>query len=150
MRFVDVGDVGTAGLLGGFKRDAAPAINSFGCGKGEMLFRAAREYGCDACGTQLGCFFDTPLEMIELEDGEKQMHGKRGIGFELFVQGEEDFAVGGGEDFGAVQKTVGDYVKNLSGLGAEDAREVCGLVAGKRCGCVGEGVGDEAAARHES
>jgi len=78
------------------------------------------------------------------------MHRECGVGFKFFVECEDDFTIRGGDDLGAVQKTVGDYVKNLSGLGAEDSREVCGLVAGERCGCVGKGVGDEAAARHES
>ena len=150
MRFVDFGDIGAAGLLGGLKRDAAPALDAFGRSQCEMFFCASRENRCDACCAELGRFLDAPLKVIKLEHCEQQMHRKCGVSFKLFVQRENDFAVGDGEDFGAVQKAVRNYVKNLSGLGAEDAREVRGLVAGERCGCVGEGVGDEAAARHES
>ena len=114
-----------------------------------MFFSAACEDGCDARGAELGGFLDAPLEVIELDDGEEQMHRKRCIGFELFVESEDDFAIGDGEDFGAVQKAVRNYVENLSGLCTEDAREVCGLVADEGGGGIGEGVGDEAAACHK-
>ena len=78
------------------------------------------------------------------------MYRKRGIGFELFVKREDNLAVGDGEHFGAVQKAVRNYIKNLSGLCAEHASEVRGLVAGERGGGVGEGVCDETTARHGS
>ncbi len=65
------GMVGAAGLLGGFEGDAAPAFGTFGRGEGEMFFRAAGEDGRDPCYTELGGFFDGPLEVIELEDGEQ-------------------------------------------------------------------------------
>jgi len=64
------------------------------------------------------------------------------------VEREDDFAFGDGEDFGTVEETVGDDVEDLSGLGAENASEMGGLVAGEGSGCVGEGVGNPAAARH--
>jgi len=54
-----------------------------------------------------------------------------GVGFELFVKLEDDLAVGDGEHFGSVQKAVRNYIKYLSRLCAEDASEVCGLVAGE-------------------
>ena len=44
----DFGDVGAAGLLGGFEGDAAPAFGSLEGGLGEVLFGAAGEDGCDA------------------------------------------------------------------------------------------------------
>jgi len=145
---VDGGDVGAAGLLGGLECDATPAVYTFGSGEGEMLFGAASEDGRDARGTELGGFFDGPLEVIELEDGEEKMDGECGVGFEFFVKGEDDLAIGDGDDLGTVEETVGDDVVDLSGLGAEDASEMCGLIAGERCGGGGEGIGDEAAARH--
>jgi len=88
--------------------------------------------------------------MIELEDREQEMHWKRSIGFEFFVKREHNLAVRDGEHFCPVQKAVRNYIKNLSRLCAEDAREVCGLVAGKRGGSVGEGICDETTARHDS
>ena len=87
----DFGDVGAAGLLGGFEGDAAPAFGAFGGGEGEVLFGAAGEDGRDAGDAEFGGFFDGPLEVIELEDGEQEMDGQGGVGFELFVEGEVDF-----------------------------------------------------------
>jgi len=88
--------------------------------------------------------------VVELEDGEEEMEGKGGVGLELFVEGEEDFVVGDGEDLGAVEEAVGDDVVDLAGFGAEDAAKVSGLVAGEGGGGGGPGVGDPAAAGHES
>ena len=76
------------------------------------------------------------------------MDGECGVGFEFFVEGEDDLAIGDGNDLGTVEKTVGDDVEDLAGLGSEDASEMHGLIAGERGGGEGEGVGDEAAARH--
>jgi hypothetical protein len=89
--------------------------------------------------------------VVELEDGEEEMEGKGGVGLELFVEGEEDFVVGDGEDLGAVEEAVGDDVVDLAGFGAEDAGEMQGLIAGEGgvggvTGYGGEGVGDPAAA----
>ncbi len=44
----DLGDVGAAGLLGGFEGDAAPAVYTFRGGLGEVFFGAAGEDGSDA------------------------------------------------------------------------------------------------------
>ncbi len=44
----DFGDVGAAGLLGGFEGDAAPAVGTLEGGLGEMFFGAAGEDGRDA------------------------------------------------------------------------------------------------------
>jgi len=115
-----------------------------------VLLCAAREDGCDASGAEFGGLLDAPLEMIELEDGKQEMDWECGVGFELFVKLEDNLAVGDSEHFGPVQKAVRNYIKYLSGLCAKDASEVCGLVAGERCGGVGEGVCDETTARHES
>ena len=54
-------------------------------------------------------------------------------------------------DFGSVEEAVGDDVEELAGLGAQDAGEVDGLLAGEggvggMAGLRGPGVGDEAAA----
>ena len=53
------------------------------------------------------------------------------------------------DDLGAVEEAVGDDVVDLAGLGAEDAGEVEGLIAGEGGGGGGPGVGDEAAAGHD-
>lgn len=147
----DLGNIGAAGLFCGFERDAAPAIYSFGGRLREVLFRAAGEDGRDADYAELGGFLDGPLEVIELEDGEEKMDGKRGVGFELFMQREADFCIGDGGNFGSVQEAVGDDVVDLAGLGAEHAGEVCGLIAGeggvhRTAGGGRPGIGDEAAA----
>src|ERR1700685_1338966 len=81
------------------------------------------------------------------------MEWESGVGFQLFVEGEVDFGfttaadVDGG-DFGAVEEAVGYDVVDLAGLGAEDAGEVGGLIAGEGGGGRGPEVGDEAAAGH--
>ena len=87
----DFGNVGAAGLLGGLEGDAAPAFDAFGGGEGEVLLGAAGEDGRDAGDAEFGGFFDGPLEVVELEDGEQQMDGQCGVGFEFLVEGEADF-----------------------------------------------------------
>jgi len=47
-----------------------------------------------------------------------------------------------------MEKPVCHYVEDLSRLGAQNAGEVRGLIAGKRCGVSVGCVGDEAAASH--
>ncbi len=76
------------------------------------------------------------------------MKRKGGVGGELFVEGEVDLVFGDAGDFGAMEEAVGDDVVDLAGLGAEDAGEVVGLVAGERGRGGGPGVGDEAATGH--
>jgi hypothetical protein len=151
-RVGDVGNVGAAGLLGGFEGDATPAFGSLEGGVAEMLFGAAGEDGGDAGDAELGGLFDGPLHGIELEDAEEEMEGKSGAGFELFVEGEVDFLFAYVGDLGAVEEAVGDDVVDLAGLGSENAREVGGLLSdedGVRgvAGLRREGIGDEAAAR---
>ena len=119
-----------------------------------MLLGAAGEDGRDAGDAEFGGLLDGPLEVVELEDGEQEMDGQRGVGFEFFVEGEEDFLVGDGGDLGAVEEAVGDDVEDLAGLGAQDAGEVGGLLAGERgvggvAGCGRPGVGDEAASHRQ-
>ncbi len=82
----DLGDVGAAGLLGGFEGDAAPAFGALEGGLGEVLFGAAGEDGGDAGDAEFGGLFDGPLHVVELEDGEEEMEGKGGVGLELFVE----------------------------------------------------------------
>ncbi len=72
----DFGDVGAAGLLGAFERDATPAFGALGSGEGEVLLGAAGEDGSDARDAEFGGFFDGPLEAIELEDGEQKVDGE--------------------------------------------------------------------------
>ena len=146
----DVRDGGATGLLGGLEGDASPAVDTFDRGEGEVLFGAPGEDGDDAVDAEFGGLFDGPLKVIELEDGEQQMEGKAGVGFELFVQGEVDAIGGDGGDLGTVQEAADDEVVDLSGLGAEDAGEVGGLIAGESGGVpvAIKGVGDEAASRH--
>ncbi len=144
----DLGDGGAAGLLGGFEGDAAPAVDTFGGGLGEVFFGAAGEDGGDAGDAEFGGFFDAPLEMVELEDGDEEMEGEGGVGLELFVEGEVDGLRSDGGDRGAVEEAVGDDVIDLAGLGAEDAAEVGGLIAGEGGSGGRPGVGDEAAAGH--
>ena len=76
------------------------------------------------------------------------MEWKSGVGFEFFVEGEEDFGVVDAGDFCAVEKASGDDVEDLAGLGAEDAGEVCGLVAGEGGSGRRPVVGDPATAGH--
>jgi hypothetical protein len=59
--------------------------------------------------------------VVELEDGEEEVEGKGGAGFELFVEGEVDLLLAYGGDLGAVEEAVGDDVVDLAGGGAEDA-----------------------------
>ena len=153
----DLGDIGAAGLLGAFEGDAAPAFGALGGGEGEVLLGAAGKDGRDSGDAQFGGFLDGPLEAIELEDGEEKVDGEGRVGFQLFVEGEEDFrllviAGGGAEfgDFGAMEEAVGYDVEELAGLCAEDAGEVDGLLAGEgglggMAGLRRPGVGDEAA-----
>ena len=86
----DLGNGGAAGLLGGFVGDAAPAFYAFGGGEGEMFFGASGEDGGDPGDAEFGGFFDAPLEVIELEDGEQQVEREGGVGLELFVEEEVD------------------------------------------------------------
>jgi hypothetical protein len=146
----DLGDVGAAGLLGGFEGDATPAFDAFGGGLGEVFFGAAGEDGGDAGDAEFGGLLDGPLHVVELEDGQEEMEGKGGVGFELFVEGEEDLGFGDAGDFSAVEEAVGDDVVDLAGFGTEDAGEVDGLVAGEGCGGGGAGVGDPTTAGHAS
>ncbi len=131
--------------------DAAPAIDSFSGGLGEVLLSAAGEDGGDAADAEFGGLFDGPLEVIELEDGEQEVQGEVGFGFELFVEGEDDADGRDGGDLGAMEEAAGNEIVNLAGLGAEDAGEVCSLVAGEGGGVVIAipDVGDETAASHE-
>jgi hypothetical protein len=86
--------------------------------------------------------------VIEFEDGQEKVEGKGRIGFELFMESEEDLSFTHTGDLGSVEEASGDYVEDLAGLGAEDASEVGGLVAGECGSCGGPGIGDPAAARH--
>jgi len=76
------------------------------------------------------------------------MEGKGGVVFELFVKDEVYASFIYGDDLGAVEEAAGYNVEDLARFGAEDASEMGGLVAGEGSGCVGEGVGNPAAARH--
>ena len=87
----DFGDIGAAGLLGAFEGDAAPAFGALGGGEGEVLLGAAGKDGRDSGDAQFGGFLDGPLEAVELEDGEEKVDGEGCVGFQLFVEGEEDF-----------------------------------------------------------
>ena len=113
-----------------------------------MFFGAVGEDGCDLRDAEFGGFFDSPLHVVELEDGKEEMKGKSCVGLEFFVEGEEDFLFVDADDFGSVEEAVGDDVVDLAGSGAEDSGEVDGLVAGEGGGGGGGGVGDEAATGH--
>ena len=110
----DFRDGGAAGLFGGFERDAAPAFGTFEGSLREVFFGSAGEDRGDAGDAKFGGFFDGPLHVVELEDGEEEMEGKRCIGFEFFVEREEDAGVIGpaaeiySGDFGAVEEPAGD------------------------------------------
>ena len=144
----DVGNVGAAGLLGGFKSDATPALDAFGGGLSEVLFGAAGEDGCDAGDPQFSSLFDGPLHVVELEDGKEQMEREGGVGFQFFMEGEEDLVFANVGNFRAVKEAIGDDVVDLAGGGAEHAGEVSGLITGEGGGGGGPGVGDEAATGH--
>ena len=147
-RVVDGGDIGAARLLRGFVRDATPTFNTLHGRLREMLLGASCEDGCDALDAEFGGLLDGPLVAIEFEDGEQEMEGQSGVGQHLFMQQKNNFRIGDGDDFGAVEVSAGDDVKDLAGLGAEDAREVLRLRAGERSvGCVVR-VGYPAASCH--
>jgi len=113
-----------------------------------MFFGASCEHGCDARDAEFGGLLDGPFVAIEFEDGEQEMEGESGVSQHLFMQQKNNFRIGHGDDFGAVKVPAGYDVKDLAGLGAEDAREMLRLRAGERSvGCV-EGVGDPAASCH--
>ena len=63
----------------------------FGGGEGEVLLGAAGKDGRDAGDAEFGGLLDGPLEAVELEDGEQKVDGEGRVGFQLFVEGEEDF-----------------------------------------------------------
>jgi len=128
---VDGGKVGAARLLRGFECDATPTLGTLHGRLREMFFSAACEYGCDALHAELGGLLDGPLVAIEFEDGEQEMEGESGVSPHLFMQQKNNFRIGHGDDFGAVEVSAGDDVKDLAGLGAEDAREVLRLRAGE-------------------
>ncbi len=113
-----------------------------------MFFGSPRKDGSDARHAQLGGFFDGPFHVIELEDGQQQVQRKCGVGFELFVEREQDLVFRDVGDFGAVEETSGDDIEDLAGLGAEDAGEMGGLISGERGSSCGPGVCDPAAAGH--
>ncbi len=115
-----------------------------------MFFGAAGEDGGDAGYAQLGGFFNGPLHVVELEDGEEEMERQGGVGLQFFVESEDDFGGGDGDDLGAVEEAVGYYVVDLAGFGAQDASQMGGLVSGEGCGGGGTGVGDPATASHAS
>ncbi len=139
-----------AGLLGGFEGDATPTVGSLGGCLSQMLFGTAGEDGGDAVDPELGGFFDGPLEVIELEDGEQEMKRKGGVSFELFVKGEGDAVRGDGGDLSTVEKATGNEVEDLAWFRTENTGEMSGLIAGEGCGVVVAvpGVSDEAAAGH--
>jgi hypothetical protein len=88
--------------------------------------------------------------MVELEDGEEEMEGKRSVGLEFFMEEKVNGVVGDASDLGSVEEAVGYDVIGLPGSGAENACEVGSLIAGECGGGVGPGVGDEAATGHAS
>jgi len=145
---VDLREIAAARLLCGLKDDATPAFDTFGGGEREMFFSASRKDRCDARGAKLGEFFETPLIVIELDDGEKKVNGKRSFGLEFLAESEGYLPFADVDDCGTAEESVGYNVENLSRFGAENAGEVDRLVAGERGGRVGEDVGDPAAARH--
>jgi hypothetical protein len=109
-------------LLGGFQGDAAPAGYSLRGREGEVLLCSVGEDRSDAGDAELGGLFDGPLEVVELEDGKQQMDGQGCVGFEFFVEGEEDFYIRDRCDLGAMEEAVGYDIEELAGLRAEDAR----------------------------
>ena len=86
--------------------------------------------------------------MVELENSQQQVKRKGGVGLQLFVQNEVDFIFRDAGDLGAVEEASGDDVEYLAGLGAQDAREVDGLISCESGGGISPGIGDEAAASH--
>jgi hypothetical protein len=58
-RVVHLRQIAAARLLGGFERDATPALNTFGGGLREMLFGAAGEHGSDAGSAKFGGLFES-------------------------------------------------------------------------------------------
>jgi hypothetical protein len=113
-----------------------------------MLFGATGEDRRYASYAQFGCLFDSPLHVIELEDGEEEVEGKGSVGLEFLVEGEEDLIFADAGDLGPVEEASSYDVEDLAGFCAEDSGEVGGLIAGEGGGGGGPGIGDEAAAGH--
>ncbi len=64
-------------------RDAPPSLHAFARSLRQMLLRAARDHRSDRCHSQLRRFLDAPLHVVELENGNDQRDGQRGIGLDL-------------------------------------------------------------------
>ncbi len=144
----DLREIAAAGLLGGFKAEAAPALDAFAGCLGQMFFRPLCQNGHDAARAKLDRFLDGPLHAVEFEDAEEQCDGERGCGFKLLEEREADAVAVDGCDAGEPCAAAGDNVKLHAGLGAQHAAEVLRLIA-VQCGrgfvpC----IGDPAAARH--
>ena len=146
----DGGDGRAAGLLRGLEGDATPSFGALWGGLGKVLFCPAGVDGGDAGYAQFRGLFDGPLHVVELEDGEQEMQGKCDVRLELFVEGEDHFVLGDGDDFGAVEEASRDDVEDLARSGTEDAREMSRLIAGEGSGFRGPGVGDPTTAGHYS
>ena len=76
------------------------------------------------------------------------MERESGFAGELLVEGQVDFLLAYASDLGTMEETIGDYVVDLAGGGAEDAGKMECLVTGEAGGGGGPGVGDEAATGH--
>src|SRR5665213_1396749 len=138
--------VSASRIFVGAETSSSAAFNATGSSTcGMSLPREDRRY---PRGAEFGGLFDAPLQVIELENGKQEMDGQSGFGFEFFVEREYNFTVRDCGNFGAMEKPVCHYVEDLSRLGAQNAGEVRGLVAGERCGISIRCVGDPAAASH--
>ena len=85
--------------------------------------------------TPIGGLFDGPLEAVELEDSEEKVDGEGCVGFEFFVEDEEDFGFLLIERGTSVLRRGGGsrwlQRRRVGRAGAEDAGEMFGLLAGE-------------------
>ncbi len=142
----DFGNPEAAGLLAAFARDFPPSLDAFGGGGGQAFFGALGVDGNDAGNAKLGAFFDEPLEAVEFDEGGVQRDVREGRDGGDRLENTKSYARGGdGDDFGEISLLVVGKLEALAGLGAEDASEMAGVIAGE-LGAIGVDVIDEEAA----
>ena len=120
------------GLLAALARDFSPTLSALGGGGGQAFFSARGTHGNNAGDAELGGFLDQPLEAVELDERGEQSDGwLGGFGGEGLEDAERDTLRTDVGDFREISTVVVGKLVALAGLGAQDAREVPGIVAGQ-------------------
>ena len=127
--------------------DLTPPVDALHGRRGEALFGPLGIDRDEARDTEFGGLFDKPLEAIELD--ERGIEREFGLGRRRRKRLDNrkcDMASRDFGDFGEVGAvSVGDLVA-LTGLGAENAGEMAGVVAGELGAVIVNAVDEEAAA----